>query len=145
MSSTVAELARGLVEGVTMRTKVLAATLLVAGALGMTGGALVLSKADAQGGGGGGSGGFPGGTPGAGGQPGPGGAGGGGGGGKGGPGGGGSSPARVRAVSRGHRARAYQGWEAPAKAAWAGSPVGRPCGSTSSSTFGTIARSSRRR
>jgi len=48
VSPTVAELARGLVEGATMRTKVLAA-MLVAGAIGVTGGAMVLSKADAQG------------------------------------------------------------------------------------------------
>ena len=48
VSSTVAELARGLVEGATMRMKILAATLLVVGAMGMSGGALVLSQADAQ-------------------------------------------------------------------------------------------------
>ncbi len=54
VSSTVAALARGLVEGATMRTKLLAAGLLVAGALGLTGGAIILSKADAQTGGGGG-------------------------------------------------------------------------------------------
>lgn len=48
VSSTVAQLARGLVEGATMRMKVLAATLLVAGTIGMTTGAMVLSKADAQ-------------------------------------------------------------------------------------------------
>jgi RNA polymerase sigma factor (sigma-70 family) len=52
VSSTVAELARGLVEGATMRTKLLAATLVVAGAIGITGGAMVLSKAGAQTGGG---------------------------------------------------------------------------------------------
>src|SRR5262245_35856284 len=46
--STVAALASGLVEGVTMRTKVLAAAVLVAGAIGLTGGAMVLSRADAQ-------------------------------------------------------------------------------------------------
>ena len=50
--STVANLARGLVEGTTMRTKMLAATFLVAGALSLSGGALVLSQADAQSGGG---------------------------------------------------------------------------------------------
>ena len=50
--STVATLARGLVEGTTMRTKMLAATILVAGALSLSGGALVLSQADAQSGGG---------------------------------------------------------------------------------------------
>lgn len=49
ISSTVAGLASGLVEGVTMRMKIAAATLLVVGALGFSGGAMVLSKADAQG------------------------------------------------------------------------------------------------
>jgi RNA polymerase sigma factor (sigma-70 family) len=48
VSSTVAQLARGLAEGATMRTKVLAAALLVAGAIGVTGGAMVISTADAQ-------------------------------------------------------------------------------------------------
>jgi RNA polymerase sigma factor (sigma-70 family) len=52
VSTAVAELARGLVEGTAMRTKILAAGLLVAGALSMSGGALVLSQADAQGPGG---------------------------------------------------------------------------------------------
>jgi RNA polymerase sigma factor (sigma-70 family) len=52
VSSTVAGLARGLVEGTTMRTKMLAATILVAGAMSLSGGALVLSQADAQSGGG---------------------------------------------------------------------------------------------
>jgi RNA polymerase sigma factor (sigma-70 family) len=51
--STVATLARGLVEGTTMRTKMLAATILVAGAFSLSGGALVLSQADAQSGAGG--------------------------------------------------------------------------------------------
>src|SRR5262245_38055029 len=46
--STVAELVRGLVEGVTMRTKLTAAAVVVAGAFGLCGGALVLSNADAQ-------------------------------------------------------------------------------------------------
>jgi RNA polymerase sigma factor (sigma-70 family) len=55
VSSTVAELARGLVEGATMRMKILAAAVLAAGAMGLTGGALVLSQADAQTGSGGGS------------------------------------------------------------------------------------------
>jgi len=50
--STVANLARGLVEGTTMRTKMLAATILVAGALGMSSGGLGLSQTDAQSGGG---------------------------------------------------------------------------------------------
>jgi hypothetical protein len=54
--STVAELARGLAEGVTMRVKLMAAAVLVAGTLGLTGGAMVLSKADAQMGGGSGGG-----------------------------------------------------------------------------------------
>jgi RNA polymerase sigma factor (sigma-70 family) len=48
VSSTVANLARGLVEGVTMRTKILAVTLLVCGVLGVAGGALKLSQANAQ-------------------------------------------------------------------------------------------------
>src|SRR5262245_25405390 len=52
VSSTVAELARGLVEGATMRTKLLAAALVVAGAIAVTGGAVVWSNADAQTGGG---------------------------------------------------------------------------------------------
>jgi RNA polymerase sigma factor (sigma-70 family) len=59
VSSTVAELARGLVEGATMRMKLLAATVLVAGAMSLTGGALVLSQADAQPGPGGSSSGQP--------------------------------------------------------------------------------------
>lgn len=50
VSSTVAALAGGLVEGVTMRVKLAAAALLVAGTLGFSGGAMVLSRADAQGG-----------------------------------------------------------------------------------------------
>jgi RNA polymerase sigma factor (sigma-70 family) len=57
ISSTVASLAHGLVEGVTMRTKLMVAALVVAGALGLTGGAMVLSKAGAQTGGGSGRGG----------------------------------------------------------------------------------------
>ncbi|HEV3435838.1 MAG TPA: sigma-70 family RNA polymerase sigma factor, partial [Gemmata sp.] len=48
VSSTVAGLARGLVGGATMRTKLMAAALLVAGAVGLTGGSMILSQADAQ-------------------------------------------------------------------------------------------------
>jgi RNA polymerase sigma factor (sigma-70 family) len=48
VSATVAELARGLVEGITMRMKVLAVTLLVVGVLGLAGRAIVLSRVDAQ-------------------------------------------------------------------------------------------------
>ncbi len=57
VSSTVAGLARGLVGGVTMRTKLMTMALLVAGAVGLTGGSMILSQADAQnsGGSGGGS------------------------------------------------------------------------------------------
>ena len=47
-SGAVSALARGLTEGVTMRLKVMAATTVVVAALGMTGGAVVLSRADAQ-------------------------------------------------------------------------------------------------
>src|SRR5262245_9599678 len=55
-------LARGLTEGLTMRAKLMVVTAVVVAAFGLTGGAMVLSKADAQptvpsGGGGGGSGG----------------------------------------------------------------------------------------
>ncbi len=48
VSSTVATLARGLSEGVTMQTKVLGAALVMAASLGITGGAMVLSNAGAQ-------------------------------------------------------------------------------------------------
>ncbi len=47
-SSVATALARGLTEGVTMRMKLMAATTVVAAAFGLTGGAVVLSKADAQ-------------------------------------------------------------------------------------------------
>jgi RNA polymerase sigma factor (sigma-70 family) len=52
VSSAVAGLARGLVEGVTMRTKLAVGVLMLAGAVGLGGGAVVLSNADAQTGGG---------------------------------------------------------------------------------------------
>jgi RNA polymerase sigma factor (sigma-70 family) len=48
VSATVAELARGLAQGVTMRTKLTAAAVLLVGALGLGGGAVLLSNADAQ-------------------------------------------------------------------------------------------------
>jgi RNA polymerase sigma factor (sigma-70 family) len=66
-STVVVALARGLTEGVTMRMKLTAAAAVMVAAIGLTGGAMVLSKADAQppGGappmGGGGIGGFGGG------------------------------------------------------------------------------------
>lgn len=63
VSSTVAELARGLLEGTTMRTKMLAATLLLAGALGMSGGAFVLSQDEGKSGSAGSAGGPPAGAP----------------------------------------------------------------------------------
>lgn len=47
-SGAVSALARGLTEGVTMRMKLMAATTVVVAAFGLTGGAVVLSKADAQ-------------------------------------------------------------------------------------------------
>ncbi len=51
-STAVAVLARGLTEGVTMHVKLMAATTVMVAALGLTGGAVLLSKADAQPGGG---------------------------------------------------------------------------------------------
>ena len=51
-SKAVAVLARGLTEGMTMHVKLMAATTVMVAALGLTGGAVLLSKADAQPGGG---------------------------------------------------------------------------------------------
>ncbi len=51
-STAVAVLARGLTEGMTMHVKLMAATTVMVAALGLTGGAVLLSKADAQPGGG---------------------------------------------------------------------------------------------
>ncbi len=48
VSSSVSALAHGLVGGSTMRLKLLATALLVAGAVGLTGGSMILSNADAQ-------------------------------------------------------------------------------------------------
>ena len=60
-STAVAVLARGLTEGMTMHVKLMAATTVMVAALGLTGGAVLLSKADAQPGGSGTNGPQPGG------------------------------------------------------------------------------------
>lgn len=48
VSATVAGLARGLVGGAAMRVKVIVATLIMAGVVGLAGGSMILSQADAQ-------------------------------------------------------------------------------------------------